>query len=108
MRWKNNTPYGALIQAWVANNRVYVRVWGTKYWTVESITSPRSNVVQPTTVYSQSPTCEASAAGNPGFTVTVTRKTSLNGELEKTESNIVALQAAEQDRSAGPAPAPTA
>ena len=100
MRWKNNTPYGALVQAWVADNRVYVRVWGTKYWTVESITSPRSNVVQPTTVYSQSPTCEASSAGNPGFTVTVTRKTSLNGELKKTESNTLALQAAEQDRSA--------
>ncbi len=87
MRWKNNTPYGALVQAWVANNRVYVRVWGTKYWTVESITSPRSGVVQPTTVYSQSPTCEASSAGNPGFSVTVTRKTSLAGALVKTESN---------------------
>ena len=71
----------------MADNRVYVRVWSTKYWSVESITSPRSGVVQPTTVYSQSPTCEASSAGNPGFTVTVTRKTSLNGELVKTESN---------------------
>jgi vancomycin resistance protein YoaR len=87
MRWKNNTPYGALVQAWVSGGRVYVRVWGTKYWTVESITSPRSGVVAPTTVYSQSPTCEASAAGNPGFSVTVTRKTYLNGTLEKTESN---------------------
>ena len=87
MRWKNNTPYGALVQAWVSGGRVYVRVWGTKYWTVESITSPRSGVVAPTTVYSQSPTCEASAAGNPGFSVTVTRKTYLNGALEKTESN---------------------
>ncbi|WP_456847554.1 VanW family protein, partial [Cellulomonas sp. P5_C6] len=87
MRWKNNTPYGALVQAWVSEGRVYVRVWGTKYWTVESITSPRSGVVAPTTVYSQSPTCEASSAGNPGFSVTVTRKTYLNGELKKTESN---------------------
>ncbi|MEZ0449841.1 VanW family protein, partial [Cellulomonas sp. ICMP 17802] len=87
MRWKNNTPYGALVQAWVSGGRVYVRVWSTKYWTVESITSPRSGVVAPTTVYSQSPTCEASSAGNPGFSVTVTRKTYLNGELKKTESN---------------------
>ncbi|MBO3086455.1 VanW family protein [Cellulomonas fengjieae] len=87
MRWKNNTPYGALVQAWVSDGRVYVRVWGTKHWTVESITSPRSGVVQPTTVYSQSPTCEPQSAGNPGFSVTVTRKISLNGELAKTESN---------------------
>ncbi|KQY23651.1 hypothetical protein ASD16_12910 [Cellulomonas sp. Root485] len=87
MRWENNTPYGALVQAWVSGGRVYVRVWGTKHWTVESITSPRSGVVAPTTVYSQSPTCEAQSAGNPGFSVTVTRKTYLNGTLEKTESN---------------------
>ena len=106
MKWKNNTPYGALIQSWVANNRVYVRVWGTKYWTVESITSPRSGVVQPTTVYSQSPTCEASAAGNPGFTVTVTRKTSLNGELKKTESNTWRYKP-QNKIICGPAPAPT-
>ena len=65
MRWKNNTPYGALVQAWVSDGRVYVRVWGTKYWTVESITSPRSGVVAPTTVYSQSPTCEASVGRQP-------------------------------------------
>jgi hypothetical protein len=43
--------------------------------------------VAPTTVYSQSPTCEAQSAGNPGFSVTVTRRTYLNGALEKTESN---------------------
>ena len=87
MRWKNNTPYGALVQAWVSDGRVYVRVWGTKHWTVESSTSGRSGVVAPTTVYSQSPTCVASAAGNPGFSVTVTRKRYLNGALDKTESN---------------------
>jgi len=87
MRWKNNTPYGALVQSWVADGWVNVRIWGTKHWTVESITSPRSGVVPPTTVYSQSPTCTPQSAGNPGFSVTVTRKTSLNGELVKTESN---------------------
>jgi len=87
MRWKNNTPYGALVQSWIADNRVYVRIWGTKYWTVESETSPRSGVVQPTTVYSQSPTCTPSSAGNPGFAVTVTRRLYLNGELKDTEKH---------------------
>ncbi|MDM7855662.1 VanW family protein [Cellulomonas alba] len=86
MRWKNNTPTGALVQAWVANNRTYVRIWGTKYWTVQSTTGPRSGVVQPTTRYSQSKTCEPAAAGNPGFTVTVTRRTSLGGQLKDTSS----------------------
>jgi vancomycin resistance protein YoaR len=86
MRWKNNTPYGALVQSWVANNRTYVRIWGTKYWTVQSTTSARSGVVQPTTRYSQSKTCEPASAGNPGFTVTVTRRTFLGGALKETKS----------------------
>ncbi|WP_130780317.1 VanW family protein, partial [Cellulomonas biazotea] len=87
MRWKNNTPYGALVQAWVDGGRVYVRIWGTKHWTVESTTSPRSGVVAPTTVYSQSPTCTAQSAGNPGFSVTVTRKLFLGGQLQDTDTN---------------------
>jgi len=86
MKWKNNTPYGALVQAWTADGRTYVRLWGTKYWTVDSTTSARSGVVAPTTVYSQSPTCAPSAAGNPGFSVTVTRKTYLGTELKDTDS----------------------
>lgn len=106
MRWKNNSPYGALVQAWVANNRVYVRIWGTKYWSVESITSPRTGVVQPTTVYSQSPACAPSSAGNPGFAVTVTRKTSLNGKLVKTESNSWRYKP-QNKIVCGPAPTPT-
>ena len=86
MRWKNNTPYGALLQSWVEGGRVWVRIWSTPYWTVESSTSGRSNVRHPTTVYSQSPTCEPQSAGNPGFTVTVTRRVLLNGEEQSTES----------------------
>ncbi len=107
MRWKNNTPHGALVQAWVSGGRVYVRVWGTKYWTVESITSPRSGVVAPTTVYSQSPTCEAQSAGNPGFSVTVTRKTYLEGALQKTESNSWRYKP-QNKVVCGPAPTPAA
>jgi len=87
MKWKNNTPHGVLVQGWVKDGRAYVRLWGTKYWTVTTTTSPRSGVVAPTTVYSQSPTCEPSLAGNPGFSVTVTRKTFLDDVLKKTESN---------------------
>jgi vancomycin resistance protein YoaR len=86
MRWVNNTPYGALLQSWVEGGRVYVRIWSTPYWTVESSTSGRSNVRSPTTVYSQSPTCGTQSAGNSGFTVTVTRRVLLNGAEQSTES----------------------
>jgi vancomycin resistance protein YoaR len=86
MKWKNTTPYGALLQGWVADGRAYVRIWSTKYWTVKSTTSGRSGVVQPTTVYSDSSTCAPQSAGNPGFSVTVTREVFLKGELEETTS----------------------
>jgi len=86
LRWANNTPYGALLQAFVEGGRVHVKVWSTPYWTVESATSGRSSVVQPSTVYSQSPTCEAQSSGNPGFRVTVTRVVSLAAVESSRES----------------------
>ncbi|MBO9553362.1 VanW family protein [Cellulomonas sp.] len=107
MKWKNTTPYGALVQAWTANGRTYVRLWGTKYWTVESTTSARSGVVSPTTVYSQSPTCEASSAGNPGFSVTVTRKIFLNGDLQKTEAKTTRYKPQNKVVCGAPPAAPT-
>jgi vancomycin resistance protein YoaR len=85
MRWKNNTPYGALVQAWVADGKTWVRLWSTPYWEVVSESGPKTNVVQPTTVYSQSPTCEPQSPGNPGFRITVTRTVKLNGQVVATE-----------------------
>ncbi|KSW29600.1 VanW family protein [Cellulomonas sp. B6] len=87
MKWKNNTPYGALVQGYVADGRATVRIWSTKHFTVETEKSGRSGVVSPTTVYSQSATCSAQSAGNPGFTVTNTRRVYLDGQLVDTESN---------------------
>lgn len=85
MRWKNNTPYGALVQSWVGEGKTWVRIWSTPYWEVTSESGPKTNVVQPTTVYSQSPTCAPQSPGNPGFRITVTRTIRLNGEVVATE-----------------------
>jgi vancomycin resistance protein YoaR len=87
LKWKNNTPYGALVQGFVADGRAHVRIWSTKHFTVETTKSGRSGVVSPTTVYSQSPTCEPQSAGNPGFTVTNTRRVLLNGQEVDSESH---------------------
>lgn len=84
MKFKNTTPYGALLQSWLEGGRLHVAVWSTTYWTVESSTSGRSGVVPPTTVHSSSPTCLPMSAGNPGFSVTVTRNLLLDGELKET------------------------
>lgn len=106
LKWKNTSPYGALVQSWVADGRLYVRLWGTKYWTVESTTSGRSNVVAPTTVRSTSPTCAPQSAGNPGFTVTVTRKLFLGGELQDTSSRTTRYKPQNAVVCDAPAPAP--
>lgn len=84
VKWKNTTPYGALLNSYVKGGRLYVEVWGTKHFEVESFKSGRSNVVQPRTTYSQAPGCEPQAMGSPGFTVTNTRVLKLDGvEVER-------------------------
>ncbi|MCL3862592.1 VanW family protein [Actinotalea sp. K2] len=83
----NNTPYGVLLQSWVAGGRLHVAVWSTPYWTVEHSTSGRSGIVAPKTVYNTSAGCISQSAGNPGFQVTVTRRLLLEGEVQHEESN---------------------
>lgn len=92
MKFKNTAPTGALVQAWLAGNQVHVAIWGTPYWTVQTSTSARSNVVAPTTVHSTDPTCTRQSAGNPGFTVTVTRRLLLSGALKETTSRTTRYQ----------------
>ncbi|HLT66923.1 MAG TPA: VanW family protein, partial [Microbacterium sp.] len=85
VKWKNNTPYGALLNSYLANGRLHVEVWGTKHFEVQTSKSARSNVVAPTTRYSQAAGCIPQTAGNPGFRVTNTRIVLLDGEeVEKT------------------------
>ncbi len=94
MKWTNNTPYGALVKAWVdpgpqcsmgktsGSGCVHVQIWSTKYWTVESETYPRRDQVAPTTVHISSPRCEPSSAGNSGFLSTGVRRVYLDGTLK--------------------------
>ncbi|WP_019134962.1 VanW family protein, partial [Cellulomonas massiliensis] len=87
MRFKNDSPYGALIRGWVSGGYAHVQIWSTKHFDVATTTGPRSNVVSPRTVYSQSPTCVPQAAGNPGFRVTVNRTvTAPDGEVKEKNS----------------------
>lgn len=87
MRIKNDTPYGILVQSWVKDGKVTVKLWSTKHYDVKSSTSKRRDVVQPRTVYSTDSKCIAQGAGQPGFAVTVTRKVSLDGTVVKDESS---------------------
>ncbi|MFB9954619.1 VanW family protein [Cellulomonas denverensis] len=86
MKWKNTSPYGVLVQAYVADGKTWVRLWSTHHFDVEITSGAKTNVVSPTTVYNTSPTCSAQSAGNPGFSISVTRNVLLNGQVQSTDN----------------------
>ncbi|MFV0426599.1 MAG: VanW family protein, partial [Beutenbergiaceae bacterium] len=87
MQWANNTPYGVLVQAWAADGRVNVRLWGTPYWDVEIASSNRYNHTSPRTINESGAGCEAQSAGPGGFSIDITRTVSLDGEVNDTYSD---------------------
>ncbi|MFJ4232440.1 VanW family protein [Cellulosimicrobium cellulans] len=86
MKFKNDTPYGVLMQSWVGGGELHVAIWSTKYYDVETSSSGKSNVVQPTTVTHSGADCAPTPAGSPGFSITNYRKVYHEGELVKDES----------------------
>ncbi|MPV48785.1 vanomycin resistance protein VanB [Pseudactinotalea sp. HY160] len=79
MKWRNNTPYGVLVQAWVADSKTQVAFWSTPYWDVSIQTGPRRNITPPTTVYNTASTCAPESGGQSGFTVHIERTVSHDG-----------------------------
>ncbi|MDR3202191.1 MAG: VanW family protein [Bifidobacteriaceae bacterium] len=84
-RFKNNTPYGAILRAWVTDSLVVnVEVWSTEYWEVESVIGPQTGIVAPRVITQPAgPGCVTQAKGSPGFTTTETRTLSLDGEVKE-------------------------
>lgn len=74
MEFRNNTPYGALIQSWVADNRIHVAIWSTPYFRVETSASARTNIREATVVDSNAPNCAPQSPGADGFTITNNRQ----------------------------------
>jgi vancomycin resistance protein YoaR len=104
MIFRNTTPYGVLIEAYLAGGRVHVRMWSTPYWEVETSTSERSNFREPQTVYDDDPNCEPQAPAS-GFDVTVTRVLKRDGQEVERESDTWSYSAADRIICA-PRPAP--
>lgn len=86
MKWKNPTNYGVLVDAYVADNRVHVRLWSTKTFEVKSWTSPRRNLTSPQVVYNQRPDCKPEYGTTPGFTVDFGRERYKGGQLHDKKS----------------------
>lgn len=81
MQWKNNTPYGVMVQAWVSGDAVHTRLWSTKYWNVTEKSSGKYNFTNPETKYNDSSSCVAERGGKQGFSISITRnRTSVDGK----------------------------
>ena len=96
-RWKNDTPYGMLLQTWVEGGFVHGRVWSTKTWDVRSVKGPRRNVVPPKTIRTDSLKCYPQQP-NPGFDVTVTRQWYRPGSPTLVKSEAVRTHYIPEDR----------
>lgn len=78
LKFRNDTPYGVLIEAWVvpstpsSSGEMHVRMWSTKYWDIEAGVSDRRNFTSPDTRYDPTNTCVATT-GYGGFDVDVYR-----------------------------------
>lgn len=92
LRFRNDTPYGVLIDARVtpsagrSQGTLTVRLWSTKHFEVETSLSERRDFTSPQTIYDTSDECSPQA-GSQGFSITSFRKVwTLDGELVKDES----------------------
>jgi vancomycin resistance protein YoaR len=87
MQFKNDTPYGAVMQAWVGDGKLHVRVWSTKYYDqVKTWSSGKKNVVPATVVTKSGAQCENYPKGNDGFRITNYRQVFRDGEKVKDDS----------------------
>ncbi|MDO5534345.1 MAG: VanW family protein [Propionibacteriaceae bacterium] len=91
MKFRNNTDYGVLMQAFTNNPKVggqgsiTVRVWSTKVYDVKATDPVRSNVRSPgPAIKDNSAVCSPQGAMN-GFTVNYSRQFFKDGALVKTE-----------------------
>ncbi len=95
MRWKNDTPYGVVVDTSFSpsssgsQGSITVRIWSTKYWDTNISVSDRYAHKTYGTRYDTSPNCEAQA-GQDGFQVDVTRnRTSPQGETVTDKDHVV-------------------
>ncbi|HEX7106077.1 MAG TPA: VanW family protein [Acidothermaceae bacterium] len=105
MIFRNDTATGILIQTSYTGTSLTITFWGTKYYDIESSSSPRYAFTTAGTRYNTRPDCE-SASGNQGFQIDVTQTFKKDGEVVKTKKYHTRYDA-EPVIVCGPAPSPT-
>nr|WP_237447536.1 VanW family protein [Nocardioides flavescens] len=93
LQWRNDTPYGVLVQAVVepstpsSQGEATVSLYSTKYWDITSDTGPRYNLTSPATRILDTPDCYPNT-GYGGFDIDVVRywRKADSDVLERTET----------------------
>lgn len=97
LRFRNNTPHGAVVQSFInpsspgGQGSVTVRIWSTPYWEVDSVIGNRFNPTPFEQLRISGSDCIASGGSN-GFDVVVTRTLSRNGAVQEREEDFVRYQ----------------
>lgn len=94
--FENDSPYGMLLQAWVADGVVHGRLWSTKVWDVRAVEGLRTDVVEPRTVSRADLSC-IPRPPVAGFQVTVTRQWYRPGSPDLVRSEPVTTRYLPQD-----------
>ncbi|QAY63468.1 vanomycin resistance protein VanB [Xylanimonas allomyrinae] len=87
LRFRNNTPHGAVLRSWVGGGQLHVEVWGTEHFRVESTAGPKRNVQPARATPSADPGCTPRAPGQDGFTITNHRRVFLGSTLVSENSH---------------------
>lgn len=86
MIWRNNTPYGVVVDMYLTSDRLVTELWSTKYWDVEVWIGEQRNIQPSTYVNDSSPDCVPVAPGARGFTADAGRIVKLNGKVVEDSS----------------------
>lgn len=84
LKFRNDSPHGVLIDAFVSDGQVHARMWSTKVWDIQAGKSERRNIRQPETITDTSEDCTPQSP-TEGFDVTVTRTFVRDGATQRTE-----------------------
>jgi vancomycin resistance protein YoaR len=84
LKFRNDSPYGVLVDTAYTNTSVTVSMWSTKRYTIETVYGPRTNPTAPKTIHLKGPDCIATD-GIPGFQQEAWRVFKQNGTEVKRE-----------------------
>jgi vancomycin resistance protein YoaR len=86
MKFTNDTPYGAVLQSYVAGGELWVKIWSTKHYRVEESNTGKTNVTPTSVIHDSSADCKPYPGGEAGFSIGITRKVYLGDKLAKENS----------------------